>query len=456
MQQAIRSVWIKNPSVVYGVDPEREATGGLILRNGKVDRLLKRGELCAEPVDEVIDASDLIVIPGLINTHHHFYQSLTRSMRTAINQPLFPWLTTLYPVWAEQHATDIEVAPRLVLAELLLSGCTTTTDHHYLFSDNCADPLDVQFQVAQEMGVRVVLTRGSMSLGEDQGGLPPQRVVQREDSILADCERLVSRWHDPSPHSMNQLALAPCSPFSVTPALLQDSATLAHRHGVGLHTHLAETEQETEFCQSAFGMRPLDHLEQNHWLTPRTWFAHGVHFNSSEMQRIAVAGAGITHCPSSNMLLGSGLCPVKELAEAGIAVGLGVDGSASNDHSNLVQEMRQAYLLQRLVNPDYSHLATLALATSGGAAVLQRPELGHLNVGAAADIAMFSTQDLRFSGAQDTLAALIISGAHTAHHVLVQGQWRVRSGELVGIDVDKLVQQHSAAARALWQRAGVA
>lgn len=464
------TVWIREPSIVYGIELPASAqtappsddyaasksVGGLILINGKVDKVLAQGEAYRGPVDEVIDAQDLIVMPGLINTHHHFYQSLTRSIRTAINQPLFPWLTTLYPIWAEQHARDVEVATRLVLAELLLSGCTTTTDHHYLFSDNCSDPIDVQFEVAQDMGMRVMLTRGSMSLGQEQGGLPPQKVVQREADVLADCERLIGRWHDPSAYAMAQIALAPCSPFSVTPALLRDSAALAAKHDVALHTHLAETEDETAFCIDAFGTRPLDHLEQCDWLRPRTWFAHGVHFNAQEMHRIGAAGAGISHCPSSNMVLSSGICPITQLTKAGVAIGLGVDGSASNDHSNLAQEMRQAYLLQRLTNPEYSHLDALAMATSGGAGLLHRPELGHLRPGAAADVAMFSTRELRFSGAQDELAALLISGAHQAQHVLVNGQWRVRHGELVDIDLDALMHEHNAAAHALWQRAGVA
>ena len=464
------TVWIREPSIVYGIEQPASAqtappsdgyaafksVGGLILNNGKVDKVLAQGEAYRGPVDEVIDAQNLIVMPGLINTHHHFYQSLTRSIRTAINQPLFPWLNTLYPIWAEQHAKDVEVATRLVLAELLLSGCTTTTDHHYLFGDNCSDPIDVQFQVAQDMGMRVMLTRGSMSLGREQGGLPPQKVVQREADVLADSERLIGRWHDPNTYAMAQIALAPCSPFSVTPALLRDSAALAAKHDVALHTHLAETEDETVFCIDTFGKRPLDHLEQCDWLRPRTWFAHGVHFNAQEMYRIGAAGAGISHCPSSNMLLSSGICPITRLSKAGVAIGLGVDGSASNDHSNLAQEIRQAYLLQRLTNPEYSHLDALAMATSGGARLLHRPELGHLRPGAAADIAMFSTRELRFSGAQDKLAALLISGAHQAQHVLVNGQWRVRHGELVDTDLDALMHEHNAAAHALWQRAGVA
>ena len=456
MQQNQGNIWIKNPRNIFGIDSEKKLVEGLVLRDGKVAQILGPGESITTPVDEIIDASNLVVLPGLINTHHHFYQSLTRSMRDAINKPLFPWLKTLYPVWAELTSSDIEIATRIILAELLLSGCTTTADHHYLFSENCTDPLNVQFQVATEMGVRVILTRGSMSLGEDQGGLPPRKVVQGEGDILADCERLLALWHDPQPYAMHQVALAPCSPFSVTPALLRESAILADRHNVGLHTHLAETEEETEFCHAKFGSRPLDHLEQNGWLNERTWFAHGVHFSVKEMQRIASAGAGIAHCPSSNMLLGSGLCPIDQLRKTGVAIGLGVDGSASNDHSNLMQEMRQAYLLQRMTNPDYSHKEALNLATCGGASILNRPELGHLNVGAAADVAMFSINDLRFSGAQDPLAALVISGAHTAHHVLVAGQWRVRNGELVDIDTSLLTHQHNAAALALWQRAGLA
>lgn len=468
MEHSQRCIWIKDPLAVFGIDPcpanldkpeesiNQETVSGLIIRDGKIAEVLRADATYVGDVDEVIDARDLVVLPGLINTHHHFYQSLTRSMRVAIDQPLFPWLTSLYPVWAQQHAEDVAIATRLVLAELMLSGCTTSTDHHYLFSKNCSNPIDLQFQVAKEMGFRAILTRGSMSLGVEQGGLPPQEVVQSESDILADCERLVSRWHDPQPYAMAQVALAPCSPFSVTPQLLRDSATLAQQHNVALHTHLAETAQETEFCLATFGMRPLDHLENNGWLSARAWFAHGVHFTADEIRRIGAVGAGVTHCPSSNMILSSGICQLTELEEAGVAIGLGVDGSASNDHSNLAQEMRQAYLLQRLTNSNYQHRQALELATAGGARVLGRPELGHLNPGAAADVAMFRINDLRFSGTQDALAALVISGAHRAHHVLINGEWKVRHGELLGIDQKQLVAEHSSAAKALWQRAGVA
>lgn len=447
-------IWIRQPLVSFDPSLGAVVDGGVVVQGGAVVEQVGRNKRPSNAADEIIDASNLVLLPGLINTHHHFYQTLTRALRSALNKPLFPWLESLYPVWA--HLTDdmIDACTRLACAELLLSGCTTTTDHHYVFSDATRDGIDVQMQAVADLGIRSILTRGSMSLGVSDGGLPPDAVVQDVDTILVDSERLIERWHDPAPGAMQQVALAPCSPFSVTTELMTATALLASKHDVLLHTHLAETEDENQFCIDSFGKRPLDHIEDCGWLRPKTWFAHGIHFTDDEVSRLGAASVGITHCPSSNMVLASGICPASRLEEAGVRVGLGVDGSASNDCSNLIQEVRQALMIQRLGQPATdrsltSHLDALRWATSGGAALLHRPELGSLNVGQRADLALFSLEEARFSGADDPLAALILCGAHAAEHVMVDGAWRVRDRELVGQSLDELQARHRELAREL-------
>ena len=283
-------------------------------------------------------------MPGLINTHHHFYQTLTRAFPPALDSELFPWLQALYPVWQRLTPDALRAAAQLAFAELLLSGCTTTTDHHYVFPAGLDQAIDIEVEEARRLGIRVVLTRGSMNLSVEDGGLPPKGVVQREDRILADSERLIRAYHQPGPGAMVQIALAPCSPFSVTRSLMADTASLARRHDVRLHTHLAETRDETAFCEARFGCRPLDYLESAGWLDERVWLAHGIYFDDAELPRLARAGVSITHCPASNMVLASGFCRVPDLEGAGCAVGLGVDGSASNDASNLIEEVRHAFL----------------------------------------------------------------------------------------------------------------
>ena len=437
------ATWIKQPCAVFTAN-DLDAAGGIVVRGDRIVELIGTGKEPETPVDNVLDASGLVLLPGLINGHHHFYQTLTRAFAPALNKPLFDWLKTLYPVWANLTEEAIAVSTRLALAELMLSGCTTASDHHYLFSAALTRAIDVQAEAARELGMRVVLTRGSMSLSVEDGGLPPRSVTEPESTILAESERLIGRYHNAAPHAMCQIALAPCSPFSVTRELMRETAQLARVHGVRLHTHLAETRDENEFCVAKFGMRPLDYLEDVDWLAGDVWLAHGIHFTQSEIERLGAAGTGICHCPSSNMVLASGICPVHDLLAAGACVGLGVDGSASNDCSNLMQEVRQALLIGRLrygAEP-VTHQCVLRLATRGSADLLGRPELGELRPGAAADIALFDLDALRFSGHGDPLAALVLCGASRVSDLMIAGVWRVRRGELPGIDLEALMHEH--------------
>lgn len=440
--------WIKDPSVVWTGNKER-ASRGVLVSGGRILELVD--ESPKVEYDEVFDASGLVLIPGLINCHHHFYQTLTRALPAALNKELFPWLASLYPVWSKLTDESVRASTRTAVCELLLSGCTTTVDHHYVFSKALSRAIDVQAEEIKTLGIRAVLTRGSMSLSEENGGLPPSNVVQTEDVILKESQRLIDQWHDRSEGAMLQIALAPCSPFSVTEELMSASAQLARENKVLLHTHLAETSDENSFCENLYGCRPLDYLEKVDWLSSNVWLAHGIHFSSEEIQRLGRSKTGICHCPSSNMTLASGFCPVEELRAAGAPVGLGVDGSSSNDSSNLMQELRQAYLLQRLRlgAEQFSHIDALELATTEGARLLNRDDIGEIREGACADLALFSTDELRFAGAHDPLAALVLSGAHRAEAVMVNGEWKVRNGELVGIDLEEILESQKKAAVAL-------
>jgi 8-oxoguanine deaminase len=447
----VSRLWVREPLAILADG----AAGGVVVEHGRIVELVAAGRRPATPVDQILDASRHVVLPGLINTHHHFYQTLTRAFPPAIDKTLFPWLEALYPVWAGLTPELLRVAARLAMVELLLSGCTTTTDHHYVFPEGLDEAIDAEVAEARALGIRVVLTRGSMSLSRDEGGLPPREVVQREDRILADCERLIARHHDPADGAMVQIALAPCSPFSVTSGLMTASAELARRHGVRLHTHLAETEDEERFCLARFGCRPVDYLEQVGWLAGNVWLAHGIFFDKGEIERLGKARVAVTHCPSSNMILASGFCPATHLEHAGCPVGLGVDGSASNDGSNLIQEVRQAFLLQRIANgiEAVSHKDALRWGSVGSAGCIGRPELGRIAVGAAADLALFRLDELRFSGAGDPLAALVLCGAHRADRVMVAGRWVVEDGAIPGLDLGRLMAEHAAAARTLQGRA---
>ena len=447
------SLWIKNPNAVFTAN-DLSAEGGLVISDGRIREVLAAGETPSSAPDDIFDATEHVLLPGLVNTHHHFYQTLTRACPPAMNKRLFPWLQALYPIWAgltpQQHA----LATELAMVELLLSGCTTVADHHYLFPAGLENAIDIQAETALKLGMRATLTRGSMSLSEDDGGLPPRTVVQTEKDILDDSERLIKRWHQQDADGLLEVALAPCSPFSVTQDIMQASAELAERYGVGLHTHLAETEDENNFCLKMFGQRPLDYLDTVGWLHDRTWLAHGIHFNDEEVQRLGEAGTGICHCPSSNMVLASGIARVKELRAAGSPVGLGVDGSASNDHSNLIQEVRQALLIQRLryEADEFTHKDALTLATKGSAQLLKRDDIGELAVGKKADLALFRLDEPRFSGAHDPLGALVLCGASRADAVMINGEWKVRDKQWLGGDIRALMTQHSEAARRLFRQ----
>lgn len=436
--------WISDPLAILA----ENAGAGIVVEDGKIVGLVATGSP-APPHDQKFDASRHVVLPGLINTHHHFYQTLTRAHPDAINKELFPWLVSLYPIWARLKPDAFRLATRLALTELMMSGVTCTSDHHYVYPRGLEDAMDIQAEEAAALGMRITLNRGSMNLSKKDGGLPPDSVVQSHDAIMADCERVIARFHDASEEAMTQVALAPCSPFSVTRELMADTAALAKKCGCRLHTHLGETHDEDRFCVETFGLRPLDYLEEAGWLHERTWLAHGIHFGDGEVARLGRAGVGVSHCPTSNMVLASGHCRTKELEEAGAAVGLGVDGSASNDSSNLMEGLRHALMMNRLVYgaAGITHFDVFRWATQGSARCLGRPELGRIAIGKQADLAMFTLGELRFSGAGDPLAALILCGAHSADRVMVRGKWTVEDARPVGVDIEKLRFEHGAAAK---------
>ena len=442
-----QAIWIKDPLGIFADGAAR----GVVVGNGRIVELVQAGGRPATTGAVAFDASQHVVLPGLINTHHHFYQTLTRALPAALDRELFPWLQALYPVWAQLTPEALQLGVSVAMAELLLSGCTTTTDHHYVFPAGLEDAVDIEVAVAKRLGMRVLLTRGSMNRSQRDGGLPPDTVVQDEDTILADSERVVAKYHQRGEDAMVQIALAPCSPFSVTTSLMRATAALADKLDVRLHTHLAETEDENKFCERTHGCRPLDYLEQCGWLSARTWLAHGIFFDAAEMKRLGKAGTTISHCACSNQILASGCCPVCDMEEAGVGVGLGVDGSASNDASNLMQELRAAFLLQRARYgvAKVSHKDALRWATKGSAACVGRSELGEIALGKAADLALFKLDELRFSGHGDPLAALVLCGAHRADRVMVAGKWVVSDGAIEGLDVADLMRRHSAAARAM-------
>ncbi|SUD38664.1 hydroxydechloroatrazine ethylaminohydrolase [Ectopseudomonas mendocina] len=447
---AATRIWIKTPLAIFTAN-DLDASGGLVIEDGRIVEVLSKGQQPAAPCQQVFDAREHVVLPGLINTHHHFYQTLTRAWAPVVNQPLFPWLKTLYPVWARLTPEKLALASKVALAELLLSGCSTAADHHYLFPGGLENAIDVQVEAVRELGMRAMLTRGSMSLGEADGGLPPQQTVQQGEVILADSQRLIGQYHERGEGAQIQIALAPCSPFSVTQEIMRQSAALAEALDVRLHTHLAETLDEEDFCLQRFGLRTVDYLDSVGWLGARTWLAHGIHFNPDEITRLGAAGTGICHCPSSNMRLASGICPSVELEAAGAPLGLGVDGSASNDASNMILEARQALYIQRLrygaeqITPQ----RVLGWATRGSARLLGRSDIGELAVGKQADLALFKLDELRFSGSHDPIAALLLCGADRADRMMIGGIWRVIDGQIEGLDVAQLIADHRQAAREL-------
>jgi 8-oxoguanine deaminase len=453
---------IKNAIALVTMDDhQREILdGGLFIRDGFIEQVGPSVGL-PKTADEVLDLGGYLVLPGLINTHHHFYQTLTRAIPAAQDANLFHWLKTLYPIWARLTPDDIHISTQTALAELALSGCTTASDHLYLFPNG--SKLDDEIAAAKEIGVRIHASRGSMSLGESKGGLPPDSVVDAEENILRDSQRLIETYHDPKPGSSVQVVLAPCSPFSVTGELMKQSAALARQYGVHLHTHLAETEDEEQFCLQKFGYRPVPYMESVDWVGEDVWFAHAIYVDHEEVKTFAKYGCGVAHCPSSNMRLASGIAPIKEYLAAGVKVGLGVDGSASNDSSHLLAETRQAMLLARLkegiigfsLSDDPSRkLMTgrdaLRLATRGGAAVLGRSDIGSLEVGKCADFFAINLNRLDYAGAlHDPVAATVFCNPIRADFTVVGGRFVVRDGQLVTVDEQELVERHNKASKRL-------
>ena len=443
---------IKNADVIVTMSGEKpRIEGGYVLIEG--NRISAVGPGPAPPVDgaTIIDAHGQVVLPGLINTHHHLYQTLTRAVPIVQNAKLFDWLKQLYPIWARIGDEGFYYAALAGMAELMLSGCTTTSDHQYLFPRGTGRILKAQIEAGRQIGIRFQPTRGSMSLSRKDGGLPPDSVVQDEDEILADSEHIVNAYHDPAPMAMTRIALAPCSPFSVTPGLMKKTAELARHLGVRLHTHLAETSDEEQYCLDKFGRRPVDYLDEAGWLGPDVWLAHGVFFNDGEIARLGCAGVGIAHCPSSNMRLGSGIARVKDLAQAGAAVGLGVDGSASNDSSHMLAEARQALLLARIRCGASAFTAwdALTLATTGGAKCLGRDDIGAIEPGKAADLALFELSDIGFSGNWDPVGALVFCQPTRVRTLIVNGRIVVDHGRLITVNLEEIQERHRGIAKRL-------
>jgi len=423
--------------------------GGLFARDHVIEQVGLTADLPSE-ADRVIDAQGMIVLPGLVNTHHHLYQTLTRVVPAAQDATLFRWLETLYPIWAGMTSEAVYTSALVGLAELMLSGCTTASDHLYIYPNDCR--LDDEIRAAQEIGIRFHASRGSMSLGESKGGLPPDRVVEDEALILADTRRVVEAYHDPDPYAMLRVVIAPCSPFSVTPDLMREAAAMARAYGVRLHTHLAETLDEEEFCLRKFGRRPVEYAEELGWVGDDVWHAHCVHLNEREVALFARTGTGVCHCPGSNMRLASGIAPVRAYLDAGVRVGLGVDGSASNDSSHMLAEARMALLLQRVSgNPaGLSAREALWLATAGGAQVLGRDDIGQLAPGQAADLIGFRLDRLDYAGAlHDPLAALVFCTPQRVDLSVIDGRVVIEDGRLLTLDLGPVIERHNRIARQL-------
>jgi cytosine/adenosine deaminase-related metal-dependent hydrolase len=446
------TILIKNAALLITMNDERQTTtdGALFIRDEVIEWLGATSDLPPQrrQADRLIDAGGMVVLPGLINTHHHFYQTLTRSL--APNAGLFKWLKTLYPIWARMDAEAVYVSALTAMAELILSGCTTASDHLYLFPNDAT--LDDEIRAAREIGLRFHAARGSMSLGESDGGLPPDSVVEDEAAILQDSQRVIEEYHDPRPRAMLRVVLAPCSPFSVTSDLMRESARLAREYGVTLHTHLAETKDEEAFCLAEFGHRPAAYAEQLQWVGDDVWWAHSVHVDEDEIGLMARTKTGAAHCPSSNMRLASGIAPVRRMVDAGVPVALGVDGSASNDGSHLLAEARMAMLLQRVTgDPDgLTGAEALWLATRGGASVLRRDDVGQLAPGKAADVIALDLKRLAYAGAtHDPLNALLFCAPQTVDLSIINGEIVVEDGELRTVDVGRLVERHNGISRRL-------
>ncbi|HNS50364.1 MAG TPA: 8-oxoguanine deaminase [Anaerolineae bacterium] len=442
---------LKHADLLVTMDASRRRIpdGGLFVRAKAVVQVGPTSELPVE-ADRVVDARGMIVVPGMVNCHHHLYQTLTRAVPAAQDATLFRWLKALYPIWSGLTPEAIHVSAKVGLAELVLSGCTTAADHLYIYPNGCR--IDDEIEAARDVGIRFHASRGSMSLGESKGGLPPDRVVEPEAYILKETQRAIETYHDPARFSMLRIAVAPCSPFSVTPNLMREAASLARAYGVRLHTHLAETADEEKFCLREFGHRPVEYAEALGWTGDDVWHAHCVHLSAPEVALFARTGTGVAHCPSSNMRLASGIAPVRAFLDAGVRVGLGVDGSASNDSSHMLAEARMALLLQRVSgNPAaLSAEEALWLATVGGARVLGRDDIGALAPGMAADFVGFRTERLAYAGAlHDPLAALVFCTPQQVDLSVINGRIVVEDGHLLSLDLPPVIRRHNQIARSL-------
>jgi len=440
-----RTLLARNADVLVTMDAQRrEIRGGGVYIEGNVIAAVGTAAELPSTADEVIDLAGHVVVPGLVNTHHHMYQTLTRAMPLAQDAELFGWLTALYPVWTRMTPEMIRVATRTAIAELLMSGCTTTSDHLYVFPNGIR--LDDSIEAASTTGIRFHATRGSMSVGASRGGLPPDALVEDEDAILADTRRVIEAWHDPSRHSMLRVGVAPCSPFSVSRDLMRESASLARSHGVSMHTHLAENDNDVAYSREKFGRTPAQYAEDLGWVGRDVWHAHCVKLDDEGIGLFARTGTGVAHCPCSNMRLASGIAPVRRMRDAGVRVGLGVDGSASNDGGHLMGEARQAMLLQRVGSGPAAMTAreALEIATLGGAAVLGRDDIGALAPGMSADFVAFDLRTPALAGAlHDPVAALVFCAPSTVAWSVVDGKVVVRGEALATIDAGPLVERHN-------------
>jgi 8-oxoguanine deaminase len=443
---------LRNAEIVVTMDEKRReiADGAVFVRDNVIEAVGRTSDL-PSVADTTIDLRGKIVLPGLVNTHHHLYQTLTRCLPEAQDAPLFSWLQTLYPIWAKLTPDAVYISAKVGLAELMLTGCTTAVDQLYLFPNRAT--LDDEIRAARELGVRFHPCRGSMSLGESEGGLPPEEVVEDEETILTDSQRVIETFHDPEPYSMCRIMIAPCSPFSVTPELLRSSRELARQYGVHCHTHVAETLDEEAYCIEQYGRRPVQYLADLDWLGGDVSYAHGVHLTDEEIHLFAETGTGIAHCPTSNMRLGSGIAPVAQMLQLGVKVGLAVDGSASNDSSHMLNEARMAMMLQRVKHgaDALSARQALEMASRGGAELLGRDDIGSLERGNAADLIGIDVDRVEYAGAGDLVAALVFCGPVQVDLSVIDGRVRVERGQLLGVDVEALRRQHNEVAARMWR-----
>ncbi|WP_236232788.1 8-oxoguanine deaminase [Pseudomonas tohonis] len=446
-----KTLLVKNADLLVTMDGERRELkqGGLFIEDNVIRQVGPSAEL-PQSADEVLDLKGHIVIPGLVNTHHHMYQSLTRVVPAAQDGELFNWLTNLYPIWARLTPEMIQISTQTAMAELILSGCTTSSDHLYIYPNGCK--LDDSIHAAGEIGMRFHAARGSMSVGRSQGGLPPDSVVEKEADILKESQRLIEDYHDASHGSMLRVVVAPCSPFSVSQDLMREAAVLARQYGVSLHTHLAENVNDIAYSREKFGMTPAEYAEDLGWVGHDVWHAHCVQLDQHGIDLFARTGTGVAHCPCSNMRLASGIAPIRRMRDAGVPVGLGVDGSASNDGATMIGEVRQALLLQRVgFGPDaMTAREALEIATLGGAKVLNRDDIGALAPGMAADFVAFDLNQIAFAGAlHDPLAALVFCAPAQVSHSVINGRLVVKDGQLMTVDLPRVIERHNRLAHQL-------